>query len=456
MRMRTADVVICGAGIAGISVAYQLAITQQIRNIMLVDPLPPMTMTSDKSTECYRNWWPGPDDAMVRLMNRSIDLLEQLHQEAPDRLHMNRRGYLYATADHKSVDGLIADAREISELGAGPLRIHRGPAGDQAYTRFRDHAIFDAPEGADILLGGDLIQRHFPFLTERTVAVLHTRRCGWFAAQQFGMYMLEKGRELGVQLVNGRVSDVVVNGNQVEAVRIDGREGTQMVSTPLFVNAAGPFQATVGQLMDIDIPVFNERHVKMVFSDHQRVIPRDMPLLIWMDPVYLSWSDEEKALLAESDETCALLAEMPAGLHGRAEGDSCLLNWGYHAQPVEPVFPIPMDQQFPEITLRGMATVIPGLAGYLDRIPRAFLDGGYYTRTRENRPLIGPLPVDGAFLLGGLGGFGLQVSCGASELLANHITGNQLPDYASAFLLSRYQDPAYRKLLDNWGASGQL
>src|SRR5256886_11256899 len=35
----------------------------------------PLSLTSDKSTECYRNWWPGPGDDMVALMNRSIDLL---------------------------------------------------------------------------------------------------------------------------------------------------------------------------------------------------------------------------------------------------------------------------------------------------------------------------------------------------------------------------------------------
>jgi sarcosine oxidase, subunit beta len=31
-----------------------------------------------------------------------------------------------------------------------------------------------------------------------------------------------------------------------------------------------------------------------------------------------------------------------------------------------------------------------------------------------------------------------------------------LPDYAQAFLLSRYQDPQYRSLLDSWGDGGQL
>ena len=74
------------------------------------------------------------------------------------------------------------------------------------------------------------------------------------------------------------------------------------------------------------------------------------------------------------------------------------------------VFPIPMDTQLPEVALRGMATVIPGLSKYFDQIPKPSIDGGYYARTPENRPLIGPLPVDGAYLVGGFGGFGMQVS----------------------------------------------
>jgi len=80
-----ADVVICGAGIAGVATAYQLAVRQGMKNIVIVDPLPPLSMTSDKSTECYRNWWPGPGDAMVQLMNRSIDIMEELQREAPAR-----------------------------------------------------------------------------------------------------------------------------------------------------------------------------------------------------------------------------------------------------------------------------------------------------------------------------------------------------------------------------------
>ncbi|MCB0066547.1 MAG: FAD-dependent oxidoreductase, partial [Caldilineaceae bacterium] len=63
MTTSTAEVVICGAGIAGIAAAYHLAVKQGVRNVVLVDERPPMSLTSDKSTEAYRNWWPGPDDA---------------------------------------------------------------------------------------------------------------------------------------------------------------------------------------------------------------------------------------------------------------------------------------------------------------------------------------------------------------------------------------------------------
>jgi glycine/D-amino acid oxidase-like deaminating enzyme len=103
-----------------------------------------------------------------------------------------------------------------------------------------------------------------------------------------------------------------------------------------------------------------------------------------------------------------------------------------------------------------MATMVPGLAAYIGRSGRPHVDGGYYIKTRENRPLIGPLPVEGAHVCGAFSGFGVMASCAAGELVARHITERALPDYAPAFLLSRYQDGAYCALLDAWGDGGQL
>ena len=82
--------------------------------------------------------------------------------------------------------------------------------------------------------------------------------------------------------------------------------------------------------------------------------------------------------------------------------------------------------------------------------------GGYYTKTRENRLLCGPLPVERAYVVGACSGYGLMAACAAGELLAAHLAGGPLPPYAAAFSLERYEDPAYRRILESWWTTSQL
>ena len=114
---QAADVVICGAGIAGVAAAHFLS-KAGVKNILLLDERPPLSLTSDHSTECYRNWWPDPE--MLALMNRSIDLMEALADESGNVFRMNRRGYFYLTADEKRAADLETSSHRISSLGAGP------------------------------------------------------------------------------------------------------------------------------------------------------------------------------------------------------------------------------------------------------------------------------------------------------------------------------------------------
>jgi glycine/D-amino acid oxidase-like deaminating enzyme len=100
--------------------------------------------------------------------------------------------------------------------------------------------------------------------------------------------------------------------------------------------------------------------------------------------------------------------------------------------------------------------VLPGFAAYLERGRRPYVDGGYYTKTPENRPLIGPLPgAAGAFVLAALSGFGIMAAPAAGELVAAHVAGAPLPDWHRAFLHARYDDPAYARAAAQAG-SGQL
>jgi len=458
MSRRSSDVVICGAGIAGVATAYHLAVRRGVRDIVIVDERPPLTLTSDKSAECYRNWWPGPGNDMVALMDRSIDLLEELAVESGNVFRLNRRGYLFATAEVKRVARFVCAAEEAAALGAGPVRVHATGSDDYQPSAFE--GFEPSLRGTDLITEPSLIRRHYSWLAPDTIALLHARRCGWFSGQQLGMYLLEQARAHGARLVEGRVEGIDATGGRVRGVEVRTAGGTQTIGTARAVLAAGPHLRSAGRMLGLDLPVFCELHSKIAFNDPLGAMPRGAPMTIWADPLTIGWSEDERAELAGSPRHRHLTEELPSGAHGRPEGagesTSVLGVWTYDVEPVEPAFPPDFDPSHPEVVLRGMARMIPAMAAYVERLPRCFVDGGYYTKTRENRFLSCPLPIEGAYVIGALSGYGMMSSNGAADLLADYIAERPLPPYASAFHLDRYDDPAYQKLLDNWGDSGQL
>ncbi len=291
--------------------------------------------------------------------------------------------------------------------------------------------------------------------------MLHTRRCGWFSAQQLGTYLLEEALAHGAELISGRVERVDAPGGRVQTVQVATRGGPVHYEVDRFVTAAGPKCNEVAAMMGLDLPIYCELHAKVSIEDHARAVPREAPLLIWSDPQRLPWSEQEKDDFRSDAEFRWLLDPFPAGVHTRPEGPESspiiLMLWTYDTEPVEPAFPPPIDEKFyPEIALRGLSTMVPALKQYFDHIPRPFVDGGYYAKTEENRPLVCPLPVEGAYLIGALSGFGLMASPAAGELMAAHVVGADLPAYEPWFRLERYEDAEYQALLEDWGSSGQL
>jgi len=448
---RRADVVVIGAGIAGVSVAYHLAVKHGVNRAVLVDPRPPLTLTSDKSTECYRNWWPSRD--MVGLMNRSIDLLEKMAADSGNVFELNRRGYLFVTGDDERFHRMVEEAYHISALGAGPVRLHPGPI---AYRHSPGQGFDGAPEGADVLVGPEEVLEHFPYLTARATGAIHVRRAGWFSAQQLGAWMLAQARERGLEVIADEVTRIEVAGEEVRSVTLAGG-GT--IAAGAVVVAAGPMSGSVAAMAGVDLPLFSELHLKVAFRDHLDVIPRHAPMIIWSDPQHLQWTEEERAALAEQGRA-DLLGEMPVFCHGRPEGGAespyLLALWEYHGRVQDPVWPLPDDPLYPEVVMRGLTTMVPGLRAYADRLPRSVVDGGYYTKTVENRPLLGPAGPDGLHLAAGMSGFGVMAAAGAGDLVARHVIGADLPDHAGAFLLSRYQDADYMSSLTAGAGTGQL
>jgi glycine/D-amino acid oxidase-like deaminating enzyme len=448
-------IVICGAGIAGVAAAYQLAVLHGARDVTLVEQGNPLSLTSDKSTEAYRNWWPGPDRAMTAFMDRSISLMEGIARQTDNRINLNRRGYVFATADAKQIDFLQTMAKSAEARGGGSARFHDAPT--SVYAPSPERGFDFALAGADVIIDRSIIRTHFPYLAEDTIALAHARRAGWLSAQQLGAFMLETARAHGMKLLRGTVTGIDAS-TRVRAVHAE-RDGTrETLSADHVVLAAGPMQNNVAALAGIELPLYAERHHKVSFADTQSAVPRHAPMMIWLDAQRLPWTDEEREALAEDDEAKWLLDPFPGGVHGRPDGaHATLILFNHHGDPVEPEFPLPdPPPHYGEIAVRGMSTMVPALRLYGGKPPRSYVDGGYYMRTRENRPLIGPAGPEGIYISCGYSGFGVMASCASGELIARHVTGGELPDYAPAFMLSRYQDPKYAALLDTWGDGGQL
>ena len=76
---RNTDIVICGAGIAGVATAYHMAISSAGQRITLVDECQPLSYTTSSSGENFRDCWPNPQ--MADLMRDSIARMEQLAKE---------------------------------------------------------------------------------------------------------------------------------------------------------------------------------------------------------------------------------------------------------------------------------------------------------------------------------------------------------------------------------------
>ena len=143
----------------------------------------------------------------------------------------------------------------------------------------------------------------------------------------------------------------------------------------------------------------------------------------------------------------SLLDTLPGGLHFRPMGKSgwVLILWECihggervaEPAPIQPLF----NELYPEFVVRGASRLVDGFEQYIPAVNRCQVDGGYYCRTANNQPLIGPYGPQGSYVITGLGGFGIMCSAAAGELLASHVladrrsptAGPALPEYAHAF-----------------------
>src|SRR5262245_27658535 len=224
---------------AGIAAAHQLAVRAGLSRIVLVDPRDPLSLTSSKGTEAYRNYWPGPDDTMARFMDHSIDLLEELDRDSRQAFELNRRGYVFLTADVAEAERLSAFAKATADKSAfakATADRHAGPPTD----------FVGEPR--------TILQR-YPFITDRVRAMLHVRRAGFMNASKLGQHLLKRSCARGIEVIRDEVAGLVVeNGRFVAATLASGLR----IDAPVFVLAAGPLLPEWTDRIGLEVPIRNE------------------------------------------------------------------------------------------------------------------------------------------------------------------------------------------------------
>ncbi len=410
--------VICGAGIAGVAVAYYLSRRKGCGDILLLDKLQPLSLTTSKSGENYRDYW--PQHCMSNFSSDSLDLMQALVDEHGDAFDMQAFGY-------------------------------------QFVSRLRGSDIFPGteqqPQGVVSCTDTDEIQRRWPHLSEEIEQLVGIDRAGALDVYALGSLLLSQARSGGVSFQQGSIERLQRCADGFELLL----EGERIFAEQL-VLTSGPFVGEMAAQLGVELPLDNIAQRKFVIPDPAGVIPRNMPFTICADPLYLDWSDEERAVIGEDPAYSWLLEEFPPGLHIKPEGrDQIKLGWAFNRSAEAPRWDIPTDHDFPNLVVRGASQFIPGLSIYVDKLPTPVVQyAGYYTRTHENWPMIGPLDNSGLFAVAALSGYGTMTACAAGDLCARYIAGENLPTYAKNFHPNRYANAAVMNEINSLRSDGQL
>ena len=277
--MVTADVVIIGGGIVGVSTGYFLA-GSGVHNVLVLEQATVGAGASGRAAGVML--LQGGSEEHLRVQLESIEMHRRLQAEVGTDLAEHGSVLLWSSPE------AAAHAQSLGPLHAG-LGITREILAPEEVRRRFSYLATD-----DIVLGTycprDLWATPLP--TVQRIAD---------AARSRGVVIREHCEVTGVEITpQGRVQGVVT------------RDTT--VSTPIVVNAAGAWARLVGEMAGVQIPVVPRKRQVFVV-DPQGIIPRGDPFIM----------EEEK------DFYFMLRAEGLITVQGQTEGETLetTVEWGY-------------------------------------------------------------------------------------------------------------------------------
>jgi len=384
----TADVVIIGSGIVGSSVAYHLA-DQGCTNVLVIEREAHQGKGSTgKSMGGVRAQF--STSVNIQMSQYSIDFFSRFDEVVGHPADYRAHGYLFCATNERHLEYLTANRERQLALGVKNVEL----------VSREDIRKFVPQLRLDDIIGGTFCPTD-GFVDPHSVMMgfmLNARRRGVRLWLNTGVTGIEvdpspSSDRLEPALVPPAGSAYAVSASRLEAGvarQITGVSTTRgLVSTPIVVNASGPWAAEVAHMAGVDLPVEPLRR-QLVPTEPFEKLPKRFPMII----------------------------DMSTGFHFRREGKGILLAWN---DPEEtPGFKTDFDPTFVEKILTRAASRVPCLAEAEVNTSRAW--AGLYEMTPDHHAIIGPAPnVQGLYFVNGFSGHGVMHSPASGRITADLI-----------------------------------
>ena len=247
----SAEIVVIGAGIMGLSIAYHLARLGHT-NVAVIDRSYLCGGASGRNGGGVRAQWSS--EANVRLMQESIRMCREFASEMKINVWFRQGGYLFLARTEDKRRALEASVKLQNDCGLGTRML--------------------SPREA---------QKIVPELdVSGVVAASYSPEDGVVFPWPFVWGFAQAARKLGVDVET--FVDVVgfdTKGSEITGVRTVGRGGPATIRTRKVVNAAGAWSPEIARMLGVDLP--NKPHRHEICSTE--------PLKPWLKPLVADLSD---------------------------------------------------------------------------------------------------------------------------------------------------------------------
>jgi sarcosine oxidase subunit beta len=246
MLPKTADAVIIGGGVMGVSTAYHLA-ARGCRNVILLERND--FLGSESTGKCAGGIrYQFSTEVNVRLSLLSLPMLERFQDELGQNIDLRWPGYLFLIGSDEDLQTFRRNVAMQNRLGV-PSHI----------------------------LSRDEVASRVPLLNmEGIIAGAYNAHEGLADPSGVVQGYAAGARRNGAQLLTGtEVTGICVDGGHVTGVTTTAGQ----ISAPVVVNAAGAWAGQVGRMAGVDVPIVPLRRQIAVTAPLPEV-PPDFPFVI--------------------------------------------------------------------------------------------------------------------------------------------------------------------------------